>query len=901
MKEYLLKFIICFFLLVSYVFVHPGLFAQQDERKSEEKGYWKFSHENHFKKDFYIEEKFTIQNLNTSFNSPSINYNYHVQTFGYYKNEKTGIKDYKMKTKTKIDNIPMILLPGNRYSVNFSTEVLNAENPSEHGGPAPHYYVYIFQCKNSVTSVDELEMAASISPPNPELDNLYFFGLSFFHDRFQGNHSHTYDNLIDHIHEKNWEKGIMIERGIPFTPPLYSEGKPEFGLLLLLGDPHRGYSLTWYVYKWHYGEPDDSSNKRIALKSTSVPRQVKLDGQSQVEVNAVLYEYIEGMNESAKPIVGKKVIFNLESQHGIMPGRLTQNSDITDVNGIARTKFIAPDAKSLSGIPNRIINTAVVRAQCNEFQVDDMAYIDFLPDRGEVRVEPPIKGIISDHGIVPPDGRFPALIRALIEDSDLQPLPATAVNVALKGDHTYGMLRAPDGTESKELTLITDGRGLVEFQYFFASNRIPGEAVTETIEIKTAHMSIPLRAKVSIGLNLVFDRVESAYEGRGIINAGENIPLRMRIKDAWYPEIDLSRILSYWGLGVGAGDTRLYPRLEIENLSSIPDYLLDHLRQQRYPEPGFDEMMKVVTFRAETGEIVERNLLYVFESSLRPYGHPQVRPVASGNHYYQARISLVDQHGETIPHARHPATKTYFNLQTDMPADALYIYFVNNPLRPQTPEAEWYAFALDFMGMGTLISVVDAMDAINRGDTEALFDIMFSELKGFFMDQAKDRSPDFKTVMDGYSRITMAKTVLEEIEKSISGVASQLEHQLFSRLATNIDNEKEELIILKGTGDQKLFLTSADEETSGSNRKKGRGLFGGLINIQITGVDEKTQDRISKLIGRKKEAEIPAYENRLHVDKGLGIYSLKSGNVSYFIIPAGLEVDYENATEMLRY
>ena len=654
---------------------------------------------------------------------------------------------------------------------------------------------------------------------------------------------------------------------------------------------------------WRYKRVDNGTDVQIrdyAIRADAEPKSVKPDGESTLEIIATLYDYVPGDMQSARPIAGKTLNFHVRSQYGIVPGTLSDVSAVTDENGQARVTYTAPKAELLSE-SRSLINTSTVAARSEEFDVDDLAYIHFIPDRGEVRVQPPIKGIISDHGIVPPDGRFPALIRALIEDSDLQPLPSTPVNVALKGDHTYGMLRAPDGTESKELTLITDGRGWVELQYFFASDRIPEAAVIETIEIKTAHMSIPLRAKVSIGLNLVFDRVESAYEGRGIINAGENIPVRMRIKDAWYPEIDLSRILNYWGWGRGAGDTRLYPRLEIENLSSIPDYLLDHLRQQRYPEPGFDEMMKVVTFRSETGEIREQNLLYVFESSLRPYGHPQVRPVASGNHYYQARISLVDQHGETIPHARHPATKTYFNLQTDMPADALYIYFVNNPLRPQTPEAEWYAFALDFMGMGTLISVVDAMDAINRGDTEALFDIMFSELKGFFMDKAKDNSPDFKKVMDGYSRLTMAKTVLDEIDKSVSGVVAQLEHQLFTRLAKNIDNEKEELIILKGTGNQKLFLTAPEEEANGSNRKKGRSLFGGLINIQITGVDEKTQERVSRLIGRKKEAEIPAYENRLHVDKRLGIYSLKFGNVSYFIIPAGLEVDYENATEMLRY
>jgi hypothetical protein len=248
----------------------------------------------------------------------------------------------------------------------------------------------------------------------------------------------------------------------------------------------------------------------------------------------------------------------------------------------------------------------------------------------------------------------------------------------------------------------------------------------------------------------------------------------------------------------------------------------------------------------------------------------------------------------------HPGAKAYFNLQTGMAADALYIFFVQNPLKPQTREAELFSFTLNLLGMGTLITVADAMDAINRGDTDALFNILFSEVKGFFIDQAKDRSPDIKKVMDSYARLSMAETIAKEVGNNMNGAVAGMEKQLYSRLAKNADNGTEQVIILKGNGSQKLFVKKSGEGEGGG---EGVNLLKGKVNIKISGIDDKTKETAGKIMNpaASKGKEVTVHENKLYFEPETGISSLKKGNVSYYIIPAGMEVSYENAVEMKKF
>ncbi|HNQ68665.1 MAG TPA: Ig-like domain-containing protein [Bacteroidales bacterium] len=639
-----------------------------------------------------------------------------------------------------------------------------------------------------------------------------------------------------------------------------------------------------------YVKKGEQVKSSYAIKAGSNPKEIKTDGKSTTEINAQLYEFIDGVESSGKPVSGKVLNFQILDQYGKTPGSLSASTAITDENGIAKVIYKSPDAARIEDSLH-LINTATIKVSQNDFNIEDIVYINFVSDRAKVFVEPS-NGLISSYGIVPPDKRYPAKIRVYFENENLEPKTNAEVYAEIKGEKTVGKLRAKNGTESNKLTLSTDNSGFVEFYYFYSLNEVSDNHIIEEIEIKTTDMVKPVTAKISIGLNLVIEKLENKYEGKGVINAGEQIPIMIKIKDIWNPDADLSEIINYWGIGGDHGNDKLYLYLEIKNNSYIPEYLMDYLRESRFPEKPFKDKVEVRSFKDKK----EYNILWISESSLNKYGYPVVTPSATGNHYYEAEIKLTDQNGQEILNTKNSLKKSYFNLTTGLAADAIYIYFIQNPLKPQTREAEVFAYALNLMGMGTLISVVDAMDAINKGDTDALYNTIFSEIKSYFFDLAKDKSPDFKITMDAYSRICIAENIVEEMKRYVKDIDKDYD-KLLSRLVTSFDGKTEQLIILKGNGNQKLsILDNTDKGEEGVN------LFKGKINIKIDGVDDKTKENVSKIIKPKdKFIEVPAYENKLYYDNEKRISSLKSGNHSFYIIPTGMEYQIENTDQQNVY
>jgi hypothetical protein len=507
-------------------------------------------------------------------------------------------------------------------------------------------------------------------------------------------------------------------------------------------------------------DESERSGPRLRL-STPQPREVRPDGKSTVEITATLHEDIPG--QPSKPLADKRIDFRVDEQQGVTPGTISASA-VTDADGQVKVTFTAPTADALRQADS-LLNRATITARNAEFSLERTTHINFSSDRGQVNVIP-TGGIISAHGIVPPDGRFPAMISVYLEDDGFNPLPETEVTFQIAGTSPHGMLRSGDGQQGTALRLRTDQRGWAEVQYFYAADGPPEKPVTETVEIKSAHLLAPLKAEISIGLDIVFAKIESAYEGRGIVNAGEEIPLRVWIKDSRYQKLDLSQIVNYWGLCDKSGDTKLYVKLEVENLSSVPDYLLDQLKLQKYPEPAFSERMEVRSFRDKG----ETNMLWMPAGTLKTYqGYPRIRPMTSGTHYYEARVLLLDDQGKEVVQSRHPSRKAYFNIQTGLPADAMQVFFISNPFGPHTREARVLRAALDYMGVGTVLSVVDALDAINRGDTEELFSLLFSEVKGSMIDKAEGLSPDARKLVGIYTGMTTAEMLAADIALDRTG------------------------------------------------------------------------------------------------------------------------------------
>ncbi len=644
-----------------------------------------------------------------------------------------------------------------------------------------------------------------------------------------------------------------------------------------------------------YGMKYDKKRRtRIAIEASTNPREVKTDGESTVEITVSLFEYTPNTDLPSTPVEGKKITFSINEQYGITPGTINTTTVVTDIYGEAKIIYTAPTGEALQQT-NELINTATVNVACEEYNVEELAYIGFASDKGVVKVDPPIRGIVSNEGIVPPDSRFPASITVNLEDDRLKPMPNTKVDVKIVGNKPLGILKSDDGQEGVSLSLVSDPMGDLEIQYLYNAIKPPDKPVTEIIEIKTADMAMPLRAYINIGLNLVFDVVENAYEGKGIVNTGEKIPLRIRVKDTWYPKVNLEPILKYWGSGNKAGDIRLDVNLEIEKISTVPKYFLEQVKLENYPEEPFIHNMNVRSFKDKK----VYNMLWLPSYSLEDYkGYPRISPTTIGNHYYEAHITLVDSEGKEVFPSKHPARKALFNLQTGLPAEEMHIFFINNPFNTESKDAKLLATALDVMGFGAILSVTDALYKINNGDTEGLYNALFSEVKGVIFEKVGEQSAYNQLAVDLYSGMALAEKVGFEIVHDKTGTLTQIEGSIFKSLYETFQWDKGQIVILVGDGNQ-ILMEEVELSPNEEQLNKVKSIFNMNEPIPGSGTNNKPDKLLAAMESNKNV--IPASENKYISDKKRNTTSIKSGSITVYIIPSNMKVKAKNHIEIKRF
>ena len=645
-------------------------------------------------------------------------------------------------------------------------------------------------------------------------------------------------------------------------------------------------------------EKTDNKELKYALEVTSSPRDIKPDGFSTSEINAILYSYIPGDKHSSKAVSGKTISFEINERYGIKAGRLDRSSAITDANGQVKVILTAPEAELLRNTGENIDWVSVL-VSCSDPILDELAVVGFESGQGKVRVMPPV-GTISQQGFVPPDKRFPALIKAKILDAQKNRSMLTKTTFSILGPNPVGMLRGPDGTEGTTIEAYTDNEGYAQVEYYFAGNSPPSKRILERIEISSEEMLKPLIAEVITGLNIVFENVENGYEGKGLINAGEEVPIKVKIKDAWNPGLRIDEIINFWGREGHPGNERLYVKLEIKNLSSVPDYLLDQLKLESHPEPTFSEIMDVRSFKDKDNEKDKeinhlRMSVHTFGNS---GGYPRISSSITGTSYYEAQVTLVDSQGNDVFPTKHPARKAHFSLQTGMAASTFEIYFLSNPLNTETREAKLLAVALDLMGVGALLSVTDAMYKINSGDSEGLFNQLFSEIKGVMFDKVKAGSAYNELGVDLYTGMALAEKVGLEIMKDETGVLTSLENTIFNSLYNSFNWKPGQLVILYGDGNQELMI---DDKENKSKTEMSR------MKEVLKNSTSEFDKIIAKALNKFDKSESSAGENIQNQEKSFiqdkqnNTTSLKSGNISVYIIPQDMKVSAKNAIKMKRY
>lgn len=638
--------------------------------------------------------------------------------------------------------------------------------------------------------------------------------------------------------------------------------------------------------------------KYYAIKAESSSNEIKIDGKSVVEINARLYSYLADEESSSSPVSGKPLNFEIISTESLKPGKLSATSATTNKEGEISFNYIAPDQATIEELqPSNRISTSI-KIKNDEFGVEDIIYISFISDQGSIWVEP-APGIHSNTGYVPPDKRYPALISANFFDTDQEPLINTEVVFTITEKNPVGKLRNDNGTEGTQIKAKTDQQGIASVQYFYAAKEQPKTKITETVEAKTAKMSIPLRAFVTTGFNIVIDDAASGYESSKEVNAGEEIPLKITVKDDWNEDLDMNEMLTYWGLGGNSGENKLFVKLEIEKQGYVPKYLTDFLASKNYQEPLYEELL----YPKNIGGY--KNLLYLSESSLKKRGFPIVRPLFSGINNYEIRVFLTDEKGKVVFESPSPRRYSFLSIPTDVPADAIAIWMASNPLGPHTPVSRFARLLLSTVtigdvGFGGILSLADAASAINSGDAQALTEIFISEIKGQLFDDwseikyAKEFLPEYNllAVVEEYTSYA-ASFINPDVEDQ--EIISQMEGKIFSAISEKLLESGKRLIVLTGKGKQKLFMKEPPKEKSGLARVLKEN-----IKINMSGVDPKTKDLIDKIAGKIKKPgnEIPAKEGKFTNAGDLKTISLKNGNISVYIVPDDAEITSEEASEV---
>ena len=247
-------------------------------------------------------------------------------------------------------------------------------------------------------------------------------------------------------------------------------------------------------------------------------------------------------------------------------------------------------------------------------------------------------------------------------------------------------------------------------------------------------------------------------------------------------------------------------------------------------------------------------MLWVPEASLEGYvGYPKIKPTITGNHYYEAKLTITDGDGKNIHASMHPARKALFNIEVGVAADAGIIFFVSNPFKRDTKEQKLLATALDLMGFGAILSVVDALYMINDGNAEGLYSMLFSEAKGVIFDKVKAGSAYNELAVDLYTGMALAEKVGLDILKDQHGPIAAMEESIFKQLRNAFSWKPGQLVILRGYGDQKLYeISSGSKETEKST-----------FETALFGSETETGDKIQVRIRRPGNSKFKSRQQRV--------------------------------------
>lgn len=475
-----------------------------------------------------------------------------------------------------------------------------------------------------------------------------------------------------------------------------------------------------------------------AFSLAATPSTLPLDGRSTAELRL-------------RGPAGAAVAVRIQEEDGGTPGTLSAASATLDAQGEARLVFTTPAASAFARPPRQ----AKILASAGNLA--DEVNIAFEQTAFRLEAQPRYPGVA--HAVMPGDGRFPAELRLTLRNPDRndEPLAKEPLRLRVAGGPAELALLGPAAADGRRtatargasLECETDAAGEAVLRLHWSGGRVAAP-VPLTVEAEAPRRSLRASARVLAGLDLHLAGAQVAVRsGPGGISAGELVPLALLLRDPFHPEVrDLSPVLGWWQEGGAHGEHALLLDTAIGYGAEIPQYLTDLLGAdgRRQPFRG----LCVARYDAARGATVPMAV----DAAV---GLPRVQVATSGLNSFELSAHLATvvagADGRGSAPVEEPLEKNNWavaQLRAGAQADAAYLFLVENPFRPATPEGELLRRIVSLHGGASAVfALTDALDAVNRCDWGDLAAVASDRVMGAMTDRFAQRLDLIKKMSPG--------------------------------------------------------------------------------------------------------------------------------------------------------
>ena len=574
------------------------------------------------------------------------------------------------------------------------------------------------------------------------------------------------------------------------------------------------------------------------LEATVEPDLVPMDGNRKLTIQLRAFQYRRLNPSKRQPLAGVSFYFDVPSRDA----RVDRGSGKTDGQGRMSVQYVPCCDIPSDGPYDEIIISN------DKLGIKEKVYVGYDVGKARVDLRPALMDKMwCNWGIIPADPRFPATLLAYVTDRKDQVIKDANVEFSCSADDKV-LLLSPDGKSSTtkiEVKADEKGEATIKLRCAKAEKLTKPKLVNisiaayrpETEEQKAYRIKKRKRrrsfwrgmARVSIGMDLAIESVKPKFKGK--LSAGEKVPLEIAVYDMLHPGIkNLAAIFNHWK--EEKAQQRLFVQLQVRADGTLSPYLCEMLALKNRAVFKMNELAWPV-YDKQTGQ----SLLFVSQQG--GPGLPKVKLAGAGDNLFdiKAHPATVTVHGgkrsiEIIEEVFTKGNRGYVSIPAGIKADALHLWFVDNPFEARSKEARYLRFiaGLHPLGNATLL-LSDATKALNRGDFNELATIAAGQFRTKMLEKfAPSVASDFSTL----ATIESFLSATAPAKNTFFGV---VDRSLVRAVQMGADSSHKKVLILKG-GDLKdkesgKTIPAKAGALSSSSDKKVQSLKKGNETIYI--------------------------------------------------------------------